>query len=104
MPQTQKPTTWTFTNVAIVPNEKAQKPSDTALSITADTIVKNGKPLTGHTLNLTVAHLSDPTFKLSQNDKERTATVIRTEGKKGRKDRTGTDSDTLNAFVNRFRS
>lgn len=93
------PTTWEFANGSVVLNPKATEPSDIAMTIHADSIVRNGKPLTGRVVNLTRAHLADPTFSIKVNDKTRAITVVRTEGARGRKARQGATADAVSAFL-----
>jgi hypothetical protein len=112
-------TEWRFTNPAIVPNANVAKtlasgndkaiaalPSgDIAMTIHADTILRNGKALSGTVVNLTVGHIrDDETFSLSLNPEDRTATVVRTEGAKGRKARVGADEATIASFLSGLRS
>jgi hypothetical protein len=94
-----KPSVWSFTGVKITPNSKAKETSDIALSIKADTIVKNGKPTDGHLVNLTIAMVRSEGFKLSINDTAHTASVTRVESPRGRKQSAGADSATVSAFL-----
>src|SRR3954464_11699183 len=83
-----KPTTWIVSNAVPTIHPKAVKPTDIALTVTGSTIVKNGKPMDGHTINLTVAHFRSGA-KWAQNE-DGTFTITRTEGSRGRKPRTAT--------------
>ncbi len=100
-----KPTRWVLTNPVIVPNAKATG-KETFLALHADTIVKNGKATTGTVINLTREQTGpatggkDETFNLTQNAAGTTATLIRTEGRRGRKQRVGMSASDLQAFLN----
>jgi hypothetical protein len=97
-----KLTTWLLANAVPTINAKASALTDTAMTITADSIVKNGKPTDGKVIHLTVAHLRQPDFAFAMNAKTGVATVKRSEGKRGRRGRSATPEANLTAFLNRF--
>lgn len=109
-----KLTTWTLTNAVPTVHPKAAKPTDTALTVTADSIVKNGKAADGKTINLTVAHLRtmrptnkdgspNPFYvagsKFSYDESTKVVTIARAEGSRGRKPRTATAKATISEFI-----
>lgn len=124
-----KLTTWTLTNAVPTVNPKATKATDNALTVTADSIVKNGKPADGKTINLTIAHLrtmrannpvmkdgkpetdadgkpvtvANPLYiagsKFQYDEATRTVTIVRAEGSRGRKPRKATAKATISDFI-----
>lgn len=94
-----KPTTWIVSNAVPTIHPKASKPSDIALTVTGDAIVKNGKPSDGKVINLTVAHVRSTGFAFTFNEPTREVRIVRTEGKRGRQPRAATPLDTLTSFL-----
>lgn len=94
-----KLTTWTLRNAVPTVHPKASKVEDVALTVTADSIVKNGKAADGKVINLTVAHIRSEGFSFSYNEETREATIKRSEGSRGRKPRAATPTNELNAFM-----
>lgn len=94
----KKLSTWTMTGVSIVANADATG-KETALSIHAESIVKNGgKPKKG-VINLTRAHVRSEGFSLAHNETAKTATIKRYEGSRGRKARTGASAADISAAL-----
>lgn len=94
-----KLTTWTVSNAVPTVHPKAAAPSDIALTVTGDSIVKNGKAATGKVINLTVAHMRSEGFSYQYDEAKRTFTINRNEGNRGRKPRAATPADALASFV-----
>jgi len=92
---TPKLSTWVVANAVPTIHPKASAATDVALTVTGDSIIKNGKPAGGTTINLTVAHVRSAGFAYSYDEANRTFTIKRNEGNRGRKPRTATPADAL---------
>jgi hypothetical protein len=98
---TPKVSTWTVTNSVRKVHPKASLPTDIAVTVTGDSIVKNSKATDGKTINLTVAHIRSGAT-IVRNEQTRVTTIRRTESPRGRKQATDAGNDTFNAFLTKF--
>lgn len=97
-----KLTTWVIRNAVATIHPKAAALTDTAITVTGDSIVKNNKPTDGKTINLTVAHTRQSDFTFAVNDETKEVTIKRSEGSRGRKPRKATPTADLTAFLSRI--
>lgn len=104
-----KLTTWTVTNARMTRHTDTRdamaagtaKGTDILLTVKGR-IVKGNEKVDGNTINLTVAHLTDPAYatKVNADPETKTVTISRYEGKRGRNGETEGDSfDAVTDFI-----
>ena len=89
---------YAVSNASVTVNAKASKATDTAVDIRG-TISKDGKPLKGHRLTISLAQVKRDGFQFAQDDNKRTANLTVREFDKGRTVAEGNSADTNKAAL-----